>query len=100
MILRAVLELLRILIILLIVGGLMGGIAKLIYASFGINVDNTNGGWLVGLSILIFLFVLYRNKLQFSGYYKGKEKVKLPKLVSNFLIVCSVVLLILVPLVH
>lgn len=100
MILRVFLELIRILIVLLVIGGLMGELAKLIYMSFGINVDNTNGGWLVGLSILIFLFVLYRNKLQFSGYYEGKDKEKLPKSVSNFLILCSFVLLILAPIFH
>ena len=70
---------------------------KLVYASFGINVDNTDGGWLVGIAILISLFVLYRNKLQFSGFYKGEEMVKLPGKVSISLIFCSMMMLVIAP---
>ena len=70
---------------------------KLVYASFGINVDNTDGGWLVGIAILISLFVLYRNKLQFSGFYKGEEMVKLPGKVSISLIFCSMMRLVIAP---
>ena len=73
---------------------------KLIYASLGINVDDTNGGWLVGLSILILIFVLYRNRLQFFGFYKGEGKLKISKTVSIYLISCSVLMLILAPLFH
>ncbi|ULT59450.1 hypothetical protein L1999_13365 [Neobacillus drentensis] len=79
---RVIMEFIRIIVILLILGGLKGAFLKFIYTSFGINVDNANGPWLVGLSILILLFVLYRNKLQFSGFYKGSGKVKLSKKVS------------------
>ena len=76
----------------------MGALMKLIYASLGINVDDTNGGLIVGLSILILIFVLYRNKLQFSGFYKEEKRVKLPKAVSILLISCSVLMLIFAPL--
>ena len=97
---RVLLELIRIIAIFLILGSLMGALMKLIYASLGINVDNTNGGWIVGLSILILIFVLYRNRLQFSGFYKGEQRLKLPKTVSVFLVSCSVLMLILAPLFH
>ena len=97
---RVILELLRIIAILLILGGLMGAFIKVIYASFGVNVDNTNGSWLVGLSILILLFVLYRNKLQFSGFYKGAGRAKLSKKVGISLIFCSFIMLILAPIFH
>ena len=70
---------------------------KLIYSSIGINVDYTSGAWLEGLAILILLFVLYRNNLQFSGFYKGTGKEKLPKKVGTSLIFCSVILLVLAP---
>ncbi|MDR7000184.1 hypothetical protein [Neobacillus niacini] len=93
--LRIFLELIRILVVFFIIGGIMGGLVKLIYASIGINVDNTNGAWLVGLSILLLIFVLYRNRLQFSGFYRGKEK--LPKKVSISLILCSVLLILIAP---
>lgn len=95
---RVILELIRIAVILLIVGGLMTALVQVIYTSFGIHVDGTNGGWLVGESILILLFVLYRNWLQFSGFYNGEGRVKLPKKVSLSLIACSLLMLTLVPL--
>jgi hypothetical protein len=96
--LRIILELFRITAIFLILGALLGGLVKLVYANIGINVDNTNGAWLVGFAIIILLFVLYRNKLQFSGFYKGEGKVKLPKKVSVSLISCSVIMLFIAPL--
>lgn len=96
---RVILELFRIMAIFLILGAVLGGLVSLIYASIGINVDNTIGGWLVGPAIIILLFVLYRNKLQFSGWYKGEGREKLPKIVSQMLIFGSICLLILAPLV-
>jgi hypothetical protein len=96
--LRIILELFRITAIFLILGALLGGLVKLVYANIGINVDNTNGAWLVGFAIIILLFVLYRNKLQFSGFYKGEGKVKLPKKVSVSLTSCSVIMLFIAPL--
>lgn len=95
---RVFLELIRIIAIFLILGSIIGALMKLIYASLGINVDNTAGAWIVGLSILILIFVFYRNKLQFSGFYKGEQRLKLPKTVSNILVTCSVLMLILAPL--
>ena len=71
---RVFLELIRIIAIFILLGGLMGALMKFIYASLGINVDATNGGWIVGLSIFILIFVLYRNRLQFSGFYEGEQK--------------------------
>jgi hypothetical protein len=96
--LRIILELFRITAIFLILGALLGGLMKLVYANIGINVDNTNGAWLVGFAIIILLFVLYRNKLQFSGFYKGEGKVKLLRKVSVSLISCSVIMLFIAPL--
>jgi hypothetical protein len=98
--LRIILELFRITTIFLILGALLGGLVKLVYTNIGINVDNTNGAWLVGGAIIISLFVLYRNKLQFNGFYKGKGKVKLPRKVSVSLMSCSVVMLVIAPLLH
>ena len=94
---RVILELFRIMAIFLIFGAVLGGLVSLIYASIGINVDNIIGGWLVGPAIIILLFVLYRNKLQFSGWYKGEGREKLPKIVSRILIFSSISLLVLAP---
>ncbi|MFJ7951695.1 hypothetical protein ACIQZG_09220 [Lysinibacillus sp. NPDC096418] len=94
---RLFFELIRIIGILILLGGLMGALVKLLFAIFGINVDNTNGGWIVGISILILIFVLYRNKFQFYGFYKGREIVKLPKKVTDCLVLCSITMLFIAP---
>ena len=48
----------------------------------------------------MFIFVLYRNKLQFSGWYKGEGKEKLSKTVSQTLITISVILLLFPPIIN
>lgn len=95
---RVILELLRIVAIIFILGSLMGALVNLIYAGMEINVDNTTGGWLVGVAILIILFVFYRNRLQFSGFYKGKGKEKLSNKISIFLICFSMLMITIAPL--
>ncbi|MFE4429166.1 hypothetical protein ACFY5J_18360 [Peribacillus butanolivorans] len=95
---RVILELLRIVAIIFILGSLMGALVNLIYASMEINVDNTAGGWFVGVAILIILFVFYRNRLQFSGFYKGKGKEKLSNKISIFLICFSMLMVTIAPL--
>ncbi len=93
---KVILELIRITIILIIFGALLGSLVNLLYASLGV-VDTTNGGWLAGIAIILSLFVLYRNKLQFSGFYKGEEMVKLPRKVSISFIFCSVIMIVIAP---
>ena len=95
--LKVILEFIRIMAILFIFGAILGGLVKLVYASLGIHVDDTTGGWFVGIAIIVFLFLLYRNKLQFSGFYKGEGAVKLPKKVSVSLLSCSIIMLIVAP---
>jgi len=59
------------------------------------GIDTEKYGWLVFLAIFLLIFVLYRNKLQFSGWYKGAGRKKLPKTVSQILLFSAVFLLIL-----
>lgn len=89
---RTVLELLRIIIIFMLLGGLGWAIIGNIYK---INEATEPYSWLSAIAILLLLFVLYRNKLQFSGWYKGKGRLKLPKSVSLTLILSSIFLIIL-----
>jgi hypothetical protein len=89
---RASLELLRIILILVIFGALGWAIIGSVYR---INELTESYSWLGAIAILILLFVLYRNKLQFSGWYKGKGKSKLPKPVTVILIISSILLIIL-----
>jgi hypothetical protein len=53
----------------------------------------TSGDDAVAIYYLLLLFVMYRNRWQFSGWYKGNEK--LPKKASAMLVFGAVVLLLL-----
>ena len=86
------LELLRIIIIFMILGGVGWAIIGNIYT---INEATESYSWLGAVAILLLLFVLYRNKLQFSGWYKGEGRAKLPKSVSLTLILSSILLILL-----
>jgi len=90
---RVLLELIRIIFICAIVGGALGYFFENVYIEIGIDTEKY--GWLAFIAILILIFVLYRNKLQFSGWYKGKGRKKLPKIVSQVLIFSSISLLLL-----
>ena len=98
MMFRLFLELIRIMALFSILGSFMGALLRLIYKSFGINIDQSTGGWLVSLSIFMLFFLLYRNKLQFSGFYKSSNSVKLSKTMSVLLISGSAFLIIIAPL--
>lgn len=89
------LELIRILFIMTIVVGILGSIVGYVYLKIGADIDKY--GWMTYIAIPILFFVLYRNKLQFSGWYKGKGREKLPKIVSQMLIFSSISLLLLPP---
>ncbi|RLL40595.1 hypothetical protein D8M04_18790 [Oceanobacillus piezotolerans] len=89
---RTSLELFRIIIIFMVLGALGWGVIGNVYT---INETTESYSWLSGIAIFILLFVLYRNKLQFSGWYKGKGKAKLPKSVTGTLILSSILLIIL-----
>ncbi len=90
---KALLELMRIAIILVLFGGILAFFINYAYSKLGTNTDTYS--WMGGMGILILFFVLYRNKFQFSGWYTGKGRQKLPKKVSKVLISSSIFLLIL-----
>ncbi|CRK83121.1 hypothetical protein BN000_03079 [Neobacillus massiliamazoniensis] len=93
---RVLLELIRIIFIFLFLGAISSGIINYIYTKLG--TDMNSYGWMGVIAIFILLFVLYRNKLQFSGWYKGKGRVKLSEKVFKLLIFSSVSLLLLPPI--
>lgn len=95
---RVILELLRIIFIFAIFATVLGAIPHAIYSTIGIDTDNY--GWTAMLGVFILIFVLYRNKLQFSGWYTGKGGEKLPKGVSKLLIISAIVLLLSPPFLH
>lgn len=88
---KIVLELLRIIIIFVFFGALGWAIIGNTYIRFEVTETYS---WLGAIGIFLILFLLYRNKWQFSGWYKGKGREKLPKTVSLTLILVSIVLII------
>ena len=92
---RVLLELIRIIFIFAVVGSVVGYFLGNLYLEIGIDTEEY--GWMGFIAILILMFVLYRNKLQFSGWYKGKGREKLPKIVSQILIFSAISLLLLPP---
>jgi hypothetical protein len=89
---KTLLELLRVIIIIIFFGALGGAIIGSTYTVLEVNETYS---WLGTIAIFLLLFVLYRNKWQFSGWRKGKGREKLPKTVSLTLILVSIVLIIL-----
>ena len=92
---RALLEILRVISIIALVGTLLGYILSKLYSSLGVETEKY--GWMGGISILILLFILYRNKLQFSGWYNGENMHKLSNPIFKVLMIFSV-LLFLIPM--
>ncbi|WP_042224372.1 hypothetical protein [Oceanobacillus manasiensis] len=91
---RVILELIRIVFIFLFLGGVIWVILNHIYQVYG-GIEEYR--WIGGLGIYIAIFVLYRNSFQFSGWYKGKGRKKLPHRMTAVLVSASV-LCILLPL--
>ncbi|MHA6252900.1 hypothetical protein [Oceanobacillus sp. CAU 1775] len=88
---RTTLELLRIIIIFALLGTIGWVVLGSIYRFLEVAERYT---WLGGIAILLLLFVLYRNKFQFSGWYKGKGRLKLPKPVFLTLVFGSFVMMV------
>jgi accessory gene regulator protein AgrB len=81
----------------LLLGGLFGSLLNFVYVSLGFNLKNNEFVWLMWIAIYILLFVFYRNKFQFSGWYKGERQRKLPKAITFVMLGCSVILFIITP---
>ena len=94
---KVVLELLRIIFIFLVLMGILGAVFENIYRGIGNGAENYR--WISWIAIFIVIFVLYRNKYQFSGWYKGEGQEKLSKKVSLALMTISVILLVLPPII-
>ena len=95
---RIILEMLRIILLLAILGAAASYLLSSLYEQMGIAEESYT---LFGsLAILLLFFVLYRNKLQFSGWYKGKGREKLPKAVSYSLCILSILFLSIPPVLH
>ena len=87
---RVVFELLRIIVIVGFLGALGSVMMDKIYA---LNEAAETYSWLGALGIVVLLFVLYRNKLQFTGWYKGKRRNKLKRKLFVILTFTSILLI-------
>ncbi|GGF23667.1 hypothetical protein GCM10010954_23110 [Halobacillus andaensis] len=88
---RVMLELVRIILIF----GLLGSFFMYILTDlYGVNAVTSKYRWIAGLGIYVFLFVLYRNRWQFSGWYHGKGRKKLPQVVTYGLSGCAALLVV------
>lgn len=94
--LKVLLEFIRIILIFILLGGVLSHILQNMYLAIGSNTGKYS--WLGFIAVLILFFVLYRNKLQFSGWYRGKGREKLPKRATQLLVLSAVVLIILPPI--
>lgn len=88
---RVLLEILRIIIIFVFIGGI-GYLA--ISGIYKINKNVEAYSWLGALAIYLLLFIIYKNKWQFTGFYKGKGREKLQKRTSMTLIGVSLILMV------
>ncbi|RSD29599.1 hypothetical protein [Mesobacillus subterraneus] len=92
---RVVLELLRIIVVFAILGSLLGSILGKAYLLLDVNTEPFE--WMGFIAIMLLLFVFYRNKLQFSGWYKGEGREKLsPKVTCSFIAI-SAILVVMAP---
>ena len=81
---KIILEISRIIIIFLFLGMLLGSIVSNIYTS--LNIESEKYGWMAAFAIYILIYVFYKNKLQFSGWYRTKNSKKISKF--PFIILC------------
>ncbi|MDQ0353045.1 hypothetical protein J2R98_002906 [Alkalibacillus filiformis] len=88
LVVRSVLELLRLAAIFFIVGGVLSFMFINIYGVFGIESST-----FVGVGVMLVVFVLYRNRLQFSGWYNGKQRKRLSTSTTRWLVAGSLVLI-------
>ncbi|UTR13737.1 hypothetical protein MM221_14070 [Salipaludibacillus sp. LMS25] len=88
---RLALELLRIIFIFLVVGGIAWMLLVNLYT---FNEAAAKTQWIAALGLYMSLFVLYRNKWQFSGWNKTGGGQKLPIKTTRTLTIVSIVLLI------
>lgn len=79
------LEILRIIFIFAILGVILSGLLNALYIRFEVGTYS----WLGGVAILLLLFVLYRNRLQFSGWYKGEGRKNYPIQLLMLLLQCQ-----------
>lgn len=93
------LEILRIILLLIFVGFFVTLLGNS-YSVLGFKLNNIHYAWLAWIAIISLFFVLYRNKLQYSGWYIGKRRERLSKTTTLILVASSILLMIIAPLLN
>ncbi|WP_026476228.1 hypothetical protein [Alkaliphilus transvaalensis] len=91
----AFIEIIRVLFILIFGTGLLVTLEVWLYGLLDIALLENSLGWMIAFANLIIVFVVYRNNLQFKGWFKSSRSSKLPKLITRTLLVLAMVLIIL-----
>jgi hypothetical protein len=94
--LTVLLELLRMIVLLLIFMFVTGAVERFIYESF-MSWEHSYH-WYLAIGNFVLFFVIYRNYLQFKGWYKSKDNVKLSKSATRLLYLIAA-LIIIVPMI-
>lgn len=89
---RVGLEFLRMVLIFVFVGAVVWLLLGPLYT---IKETVEQYQWLGALGVYLLLFVMYRNRWQFSGWYQGDGRKRLPTLVTKLLVSLAVVLMLL-----
>jgi hypothetical protein len=97
-VIRGPLELFRVVLIVVFLGILISSIITFIYHLIHLSVGGL-GFMFVFLATIIFLFVVYRNKFQFHGFFRGKQLQKLSEKLTLILLVIAFLLIIIAPIV-
>lgn len=87
---RVGLELLRIIFIFGLAGG---GIWLLLGPLYTMHETSEKYQWLGGLGVYALLFVIYRNRWQFSGWYKGSGRKRLPGVVTKAIVFSAFIII-------
>jgi hypothetical protein len=90
------LEFIRVLFIFIIGSAVLIGLETWIFRISG--REALDYAWMLGIANIVFIFVVYRNVLQFSGWFKGIKVKKLNKVITYVLLTIAFAL-ILIPLV-
>lgn len=94
-----ILELLRVLFILIVGTGVLSYFEIWVYGLIGIDMIANSMMWMGSLANLIIVFVIYRNFLQFSGWFKSSKSTKISRRHAIGLLGVATILLIM-PLIN
>ncbi|SFJ26891.1 hypothetical protein SAMN04487936_101490 [Halobacillus dabanensis] len=89
---RVGLELLRIVLTFVLVGA---AVWLLLGPLYTIHETAERYQWLGASGVYLLLFVMYRNRWRFSGWYQGEGRTRLPMLITKLLVSLGIILILL-----